>query len=116
MERAEIDEDLELRTRIKLNVGFPDKALQDALLPSDGVGLARLEFILTSEVGVHPLALLHFHELKDWAEGGDLAPELESYRELGIDAFILSGYPHAAECDLFARHVLPRLAHGPLEL
>ncbi|MEB3327645.1 MAG: LLM class flavin-dependent oxidoreductase, partial [Candidatus Sericytochromatia bacterium] len=42
--------------------------------------------------------------------------KLNAYRALGIDAFILSGYPHAAECDLFARHVLPRLAHGPLVL
>jgi alkanesulfonate monooxygenase len=42
--------------------------------------------------------------------------KLNAYRALGIEAFILSGYPHAAECDLFARHVLPRLDHGPLSL
>jgi alkanesulfonate monooxygenase len=35
--------------------------------------------------------------------------KLEAYRALGFEAFILSGYPHAAECDLFARYVLPRL-------
>jgi len=40
--------------------------------------------------------------------------KLRAYMDLGIDAFILSGYPHAAECDLVARHILPRLAHGPL--
>ena len=40
--------------------------------------------------------------------------KLEAYRALGIEAFVLSGYPHANECDLFARHVLPRLRHGPL--
>jgi alkanesulfonate monooxygenase len=40
--------------------------------------------------------------------------KLNAYRALGIEAFILSGYPHAAECDLFARHVLPHLDHGPL--
>ncbi len=40
--------------------------------------------------------------------------KLQSYREMGIEAFILSGYPHAAEADQFARHVLPRLDHGPL--
>ena len=42
--------------------------------------------------------------------------KLEAYRAMGIEAFILSGYPHAAEADLFARHVLPRLPHGPLEM
>ena len=40
--------------------------------------------------------------------------KLEAYRALGFDAFILSGYPHLQECDLFARHVLPRLDHAPL--
>src|SRR5580658_8986103 len=40
--------------------------------------------------------------------------KLQAYAALGMDAFILSGYPHAAEGDLFARHVLPRLAHAPL--
>ena len=42
--------------------------------------------------------------------------KLNTYRALGIEAFILSGYPHATECDLFGRHVLPKLEHGPLEL
>jgi alkanesulfonate monooxygenase len=40
--------------------------------------------------------------------------KIRGYADLGLDAFILSGYPHAAEADLFARHVLPRLDHGPL--
>ena len=40
--------------------------------------------------------------------------KLNDYRAMGIEAFILSGYPHAAEADLFARHVLPQLEHGPL--
>ena len=43
-----------------------------------------------------------------------VAAKLAAYAELGIDAFILSGYPHAGECDLFARYVLPRLPHAPL--
>ncbi|WP_245505653.1 LLM class flavin-dependent oxidoreductase [Rhizobium sullae] len=40
--------------------------------------------------------------------------KLRAYRTEGIEAFILSGYPHAAEADLFSRHVLSRLDHGPL--
>jgi alkanesulfonate monooxygenase len=42
--------------------------------------------------------------------------KLEAYRALGIEAFILSGYPHAREADLFGRYVLPRIPHGPLML
>ena len=40
--------------------------------------------------------------------------KLNDYRSMGIEAFILSGYPHAAEADLVARHVLPRIDHGML--
>ncbi|HEY2312149.1 MAG TPA: hypothetical protein VGH96_00940 [Streptosporangiaceae bacterium] len=40
--------------------------------------------------------------------------KLREYAELALEAFILSGYPHATECDLFARCVRPRLEHGPL--
>jgi pyruvate, water dikinase len=68
-------------TGIKLNVGFPGKALQDAMLPSDGVGLARIEFILTAQVGIHPLALAFFDQLRDFTADGTLAPELEPFRE-----------------------------------
>lgn len=42
--------------------------------------------------------------------------KIERYVELGIDAFILSGYPHRDECERFGRMVLPHLDHGPLTL
>jgi alkanesulfonate monooxygenase len=42
--------------------------------------------------------------------------KLRAYQAEGIEAFILSGYPHVNECDMFARYVLPHIAHGPLEL
>lgn len=42
--------------------------------------------------------------------------KIKAYQALGIEAFILSGYPHMTECDLFARYVLPQLNHGPLTL
>ncbi len=71
----------ELETKVKLNVGFPGKALQDAMLPSDGVGLARLEFILTAQVGIHPLALACYDELRDYVADGTISPALEPIRE-----------------------------------
>lgn len=42
--------------------------------------------------------------------------KLRAYQAEGIEAFILSGYPHAQEADLFARHVLPHIEHGPLAI
>jgi alkanesulfonate monooxygenase len=41
---------------------------------------------------------------------------LGELRDAGVDSFILSGYPHLHECDLFARHVLARMDHGPLDI
>lgn len=41
--------------------------------------------------------------------------KLRAYQAEGIEAFILSGYPHVNECDMFARYVLPHIEHGPLE-
>jgi alkanesulfonate monooxygenase len=42
--------------------------------------------------------------------------KINAYRDIGFEAFILSGYPHAAECDLFGRYVLPSLEHGLLTI
>lgn len=80
VETIEFD-NVKLDTKIKLNVGFPSKALSDAMLPSDGVGLARLEFILTAEVGIHPLALLYREELGYYLETGKFAHELEPFAD-----------------------------------
>ena len=45
-----------------------------------------------------------------------IAGRIAELRDAGISAFILSGYPHAAECDLFARHVLSQINHGKLDV
>jgi pyruvate,water dikinase len=51
------------RTRMMLNVGNPEQAMSVARLPSDGVGLARMEFIFAGWVRVHPLALTRYAKL-----------------------------------------------------
>jgi pyruvate,water dikinase len=53
------------RTKLMMNVGNPEQALEFASIPNDGVGLAREEFIVNSYIKIHPNALLHFVELKD---------------------------------------------------
>jgi pyruvate,water dikinase len=58
----------ETRTKIMLNVGLPEKAFSYAYLPCAGVGLARLEFIINSYIGIHPLALLDYDSLKGRAK------------------------------------------------
>jgi pyruvate,water dikinase len=50
-----------------LIVGDPDKAFELFSYPNDGVGLMRIEFIITHAIRVHPMALVKFNELKDEA-------------------------------------------------
>ena len=50
-------------TKIMMNVGNPELAFEFCRLPNDGVGLARLEFIINRNVGVHPKALINFDTL-----------------------------------------------------
>ena len=81
IEEVSFDESLELETKIKLNVGFPTKSLTDSRLPVDGVGLARIEFILSSELGIHPLAFVHHEDLKQFINTGTLTEALKPYQE-----------------------------------
>jgi pyruvate, water dikinase len=53
------------RTQIMMNVGNPEEALGLTAIPNDGVGLARMEFIIANRIKIHPLALIHFDDLED---------------------------------------------------
>lgn len=52
-------------TKVMMNVGNPEEAFSISLLPNDGVGLAREEFIITNYIKIHPLALLDYAKLED---------------------------------------------------
>ena len=70
---TQLDELPATHTQILMNVGNPEKAFGLAGIPCDGVGLARLEFIIANHIGVHPLALLHFDRLTDAVERQTIA-------------------------------------------
>jgi pyruvate,water dikinase len=56
------------QTKIMMNVGIPEKAFTQGLIPNDGVGLAREEFMINSHIGIHPLALLEYDKLREKAK------------------------------------------------
>ncbi len=56
-------------TQIMMNAGVPENAFVQGQIPNDGVGLAREEFIINSYIGIHPLALIDYEQLKRQAEG-----------------------------------------------
>ncbi|MGI8638818.1 MAG: phosphoenolpyruvate synthase [Pyrinomonadaceae bacterium] len=51
-------------TQVMMNVGDPDRAFAASMYPNDGVGLARLEFIINNHIGIHPMALVNYPNLK----------------------------------------------------
>ncbi|TRZ65030.1 MAG: phosphoenolpyruvate synthase [Spirochaetia bacterium] len=53
------------KTKIMMNIATSDTAFEKSLLPNDGVGLAREEFIIASDIGIHPMALINYGRLKD---------------------------------------------------
>jgi len=53
------------KIKVMMNIGQPDTAFGLAKLPADGVGLAREEFIIANNIGVHPLALINLETMKD---------------------------------------------------
>ncbi|GAB1107779.1 MULTISPECIES: phosphoenolpyruvate synthase [Shewanella] len=62
---SRVDSMPDLPMKIMMNVGNPDRAFDFARLPNEGVGLARLEFIINRMIGIHPKALLEFDQQSD---------------------------------------------------
>ena len=70
-------------TAVMLNVGNPDQAFRLAGLPSDGVGLARIEFIIANAVRAHPMALLHPDRVADAAVRAEIAALIRGHADGG---------------------------------
>lgn len=63
IDTVNLDSMPEIPVKVMMNVGNPDRAFDFAALPHEGVGLARLEFIINRMIGIHPKALLEFDQL-----------------------------------------------------
>jgi len=64
VEKQKISDKVRPVTQVMMNVGDPDHAFAVSRLPNDGVGLARLEFIINNHIGIHPMALVNYPNLK----------------------------------------------------
>ncbi len=60
------------RTKIMMNLGNPEKAFSLSRIPNDGVGLARMEFIINSYIKIHPMALIHPEKVEDRGETAEI--------------------------------------------
>jgi pyruvate,water dikinase len=79
VERTDVTGMARPRTKIMINLGNPDVAFKTSFLPNDGVGLARMEFIISESIKAHPLALLHPEQVADPAARAELARLTRGY-------------------------------------
>ena len=75
------------KTKILMNVGNPEEAFGLSSIPCDGVGLARLEFIIANHIKAHPLALMNFDTLEDKAAKWEIS-QLTALYENKVDFFV----------------------------
>lgn len=69
------------KTKVMLNLGNPELAFKHSFLPNDGVGLARMEFIITEYIKAHPMALIHPEKVADSGELEQLRQLTEGYEK-----------------------------------
>ena len=65
VERISLKDMRRPKTEMMMNLGNPDEAFGLAAIPNDGIGLARMEFIITSVIRIHPMALVHPERVDD---------------------------------------------------
>lgn len=71
------------RTKIMVNIGNPEIAFGTSFIPNDGVGLARMEFIISQYIKVHPMALVHPERIADAGTRGEVAKVIYGYKDGG---------------------------------
>jgi pyruvate,water dikinase len=81
VERTRLDQLPATRTRILLNIADPGRAFALSGLPVDGVGLARMEFVVADAIGIHPMALVHFPEIADTSVREEIARRTVGYAD-----------------------------------
>jgi pyruvate,water dikinase len=83
VDRIEVGDMARPRTKIMVNLGNPDLAFKTSFLPNDGVGLARMEFIISEYIKVHPLALLQPEKVDDPEARRTIAHLTQGYADGG---------------------------------
>jgi pyruvate,water dikinase len=79
VDRSDVGDLARPHTKIMINLGNPDLAFKTSFLPNDGVGLARMEFIISESIRAHPLALLHPEKVSDPQVRAELAELTRNY-------------------------------------
>ena len=75
----EINSMPEIPVKIMMNVGNPERAFDFAQLPNEGIGLARLEFIINNMIGIHPKALINYETLEDQKLKAKIVKKITAY-------------------------------------
>ncbi len=104
VERIRLKELKSTKTKMMMNLGNPEKAFSLAAIPNDGIGLARMEFIITSAIRIHPMALVHFDRVRDEVARRQIEELTRGYEDKseyfieklsqGVGTIAAAFYPH----------------------
>ena len=104
IEKLDIKDIPKTKTKIMMNIGNPEEAFDYSFIPNQGVGLARMEFVINEYIKIHPMALLNFKELKDEAVKKKIEQLTHGYKNKadffvdklaqGIAVITAAFYPH----------------------
>ncbi len=97
IEEVNLDTIPSTKTKIMMNLATPSQAFEMSFIPNEGVGLAREEFIINSYIRVHPLALMHYNDLKKDPKNASLIKQIDD---------VTQGYKDKKE------FFIEKLAHG----
>ena len=81
VETLNMDDIPPTETKVMLNLANPGAAFRWWKLPADGVGLARMEFVISNAIRIHPMALVHFDRLRDEAARNEIAELTADYED-----------------------------------
>lgn len=79
IKRLDVQNMPQLPVKVMLNVGNPERAFAFHSVPNSGVGLARLEFLISNTIGIHPKALLNYDKLQDQNLKQKIAQKISAY-------------------------------------
>ncbi len=82
VDRTQLDAFARPKTKIMMNLGDPDQAFGLSFIPNDGVGLARMEFIINGFIKIHPMALVHPEKISDPKVLAEIESMTAGYRDM----------------------------------
>jgi pyruvate,water dikinase len=80
IKKTQVNKNIKTKTKLMMNIAQPETAFKSSLIPNDGVGLLRMEFIITNTIKIHPMALIKVDQVLDAATKDRIQDMIRGYK------------------------------------